>query len=455
MTLDQLLSGDEAEISEWLTEQGLLHSCDCGYTVYDPDTVNEAVQDKWGDERCDEIFDWACNLSNRFGWLFIESSIPAHDIYHCQHCADSELSLLNDLQAIASASKSSDDEGQASPALSTTSVVPADRLAVYIDESYTDEYPRKADGFLALAALIVPEDSIRQISDGVNAILRHCYRGRPAVELKHSQIRKYPRLHECVGKRIVELLASVPGCSIVGLCVPRDGFFAEQLRSIKAIAQYDGKIPAANELDSVLAATSIEHAVRNAANSLAQNLAFCVGNHVAARNACATMYFDPRSESIDRELREALTLHLPKTLVNAPFLRHGDKIVTVRPSGDAARLGNRIVCRTDSDSKGTAGIQLADFIAGDIRCFFQENPGFLDAATSSEVILNKRILFPQAFQVSRLDCSLMEILRSRTGKSLLPDYRKLLANGLISYYTRNGQMRNLNTVTGEIYDLVD
>ena len=77
--LDNLLHGDEAEIESRLSERNLIHECDCGYSVYDPWAVNEAVQAEWGDERCDEIHDWACGLSNRFGWLFLESSNPDCD----------------------------------------------------------------------------------------------------------------------------------------------------------------------------------------------------------------------------------------------------------------------------------------------------------------------------------------------------------------------------------------
>jgi hypothetical protein len=94
MTLADLLEGDGALVENWLREKELIHECDCGYTVYDRDDVNYAVQDEWGDDRCDEIHQWACDLANRFGWLFVEAARPEHDIYKCQYCAGSELSLL-------------------------------------------------------------------------------------------------------------------------------------------------------------------------------------------------------------------------------------------------------------------------------------------------------------------------------------------------------------------------
>src|ERR1043166_7883424 len=97
MTLDELLRGDERIVSEWLHAEDLLHECDCGYIVYEPDDVSSAVQETWGDARSDEIFQWACELADRFGWLFLESAQPKYGIYHCQHCQESEWSLLLDL----------------------------------------------------------------------------------------------------------------------------------------------------------------------------------------------------------------------------------------------------------------------------------------------------------------------------------------------------------------------
>jgi hypothetical protein len=97
MDLEDLLKGDESTVSEWLGDRQLVHECNCGYTVLDIDEVTTAVQDEWGDEHFDEIFNWACDLPNQFGWLDLESSDPKYDIYHCQYCAHSEFSFLQDL----------------------------------------------------------------------------------------------------------------------------------------------------------------------------------------------------------------------------------------------------------------------------------------------------------------------------------------------------------------------
>jgi len=133
MELDELFDGSESEIAEWLRERNLLHECDCGYTVYDEDGVAQAVQEEFGDERCDEINQWAWNLANDYGWLWLdESSRPQHGIYHCQHCADSEWSLLMDIEKLAEAADRDDEDG----AVETEKPL-GEPCMVYVDESYS------------------------------------------------------------------------------------------------------------------------------------------------------------------------------------------------------------------------------------------------------------------------------------------------------------------------------
>lgn len=145
MSLDDLLDGNERKITSWLGERDLLHQCDCGYTVYSVDAVNESVQEEYGDKRCDDIFDWACNLSNQFGWMWEQDSNPDLRIYHCQYCSESELSLLLDLERIASEANkrktklTSRDKGRQRK-------TKGQKYNVYIDESYSPEFPRKQGG---------------------------------------------------------------------------------------------------------------------------------------------------------------------------------------------------------------------------------------------------------------------------------------------------------------------
>jgi hypothetical protein len=211
MKLDDLFRANEGQVHSWLSGQGLVHECDCGYTVYDPDAVNEAAQSQWGDERCDEIFDWACNLSNQFGWMFLESSTPDYEIFHCQHCADSEWSLLLDMGRIA------DKAGEERRAAGTPSVSgkapseePPEHLMVYVDESYENEFPRKPGGCYAYAAVVIPESAVAGLGDKLQAILAKCYRGRLPKELKHQKVMGSGRLLECIGPKIVELLGEIP-----------------------------------------------------------------------------------------------------------------------------------------------------------------------------------------------------------------------------------------------------
>jgi Protein of unknown function (DUF3800) len=456
MTLDDLLRGDESEVSEWLRGEDLLHECDCGYTVYDPDDVNSAVQETWGDAPCDEIFEWACGLADRFGWLFVESAQSELGIYHCQHCKESEWSLLMDMEKIVSTpiSETSSSESTASPA---TPQAPKanERLVVYIDESYSDEFPRRQDGSLAYAALVIPESQVENLESRVAQILSESYRGRPASELKYSKLSKHPGLLERVGSRVVKLLSEMPESRVIGVFVPRAGYFGEKTRSIIAVSHYKGSEPNEDELRRVESTTSVEAAVRNVPNNLAHLIASCVSSFVGYHAAFAKIVFDPRSKQLDEALVAELETFVPRIPVNVPLIRHGDAIVTSWPTADSERVGNRVSYEYLRSSHESPGLQLADFVAGDIRTFFNEVPDLLDAATTTSPLVNRRVLFPETFRVGRIGREILAKVHKRTGRSFLPQYRDRLVNRLISHYTRNGQMRNLDTETGEVFDLMD
>lgn len=141
--------------------------------------------------------------------------------------------------------------------------------------------------------------------------------------------------------------------------------------------------------------------------------------------------------------------------VCVPFIRHNDAIVTVRPDASMERLGDRVECKFDQQSRDCPGLQIADFLAGDLRVFFDNNPGLLDYSTLSEPLMSKRLLFPQLFKVGKVDNRTMKKIMSGDGESFLASYYTLFANGSVSYYTRNGQMRHFNIRSGEIYDMID
>lgn len=454
MKLDDLLEGDESVIVKWMHRKGLLHECDCGYTVYDPDEVNSAVQERWGDRRCEEINDWSHGLADQFGWLFLESSVPELAIYHCHHCAGAEFSLLLDLEKVASANPNRAQITKSDP-VAAAEETPRERLLVYLDESYSDQFPRKVGGALAYGALILPESQIHAVEEAVGQILKESYRGIPPKELKYSKIAKSGRLLETVGHRVVNLLCETAGLTVAGIFVPRSGFFGERKRSIEAVSHYAGTAPSAAELQDVESPDAVEAAVRDAANTIAQALACCLANHIGARNACAKLIFDPRSKELDEPLINELKALLPLISINVPCLRHGNSIVTNWPHPEQESLGNRVEFELNCSSQDCRGLQIADFLAGDIRAFFSEVDELLDVATYPGPLTNKRVIFPEVFRIGRITEGCMAKLKQRCGKSFVPRYRKRLVNGLISYFTRNGQMRNLNTETGEVFDLMD
>lgn len=385
------------------------------------------------------------------GGFFLESSKPEYEIYHCQYCEGSEWSMIMDMMTIAEAS-----EGNSTTAVTSDSDVKAgEHLHVFIDESYTPEFPRKRGGGLAYGALIVPEREIGSIEEGVANILQSTYRGSRPEELKYNKVKDNPSRLEKIGSMLVELLGKIRDAKLIVLYVPQEGFWSEQERSIKAVAEYESTVPDDNELKNVYSDESFQKAMRNAVSKLAQTVAACIAQHIASRNSTATIYFDPRTKVIDAELRAELGNFLPNMPVNVPFFRQGDSILTIPPSSSMERFGNRASFRTDTPSKESAGLQIADFIAGDLRRFFEENPKLLHAELSKDIVMNKNILLPKVNRISHLSGDLLDSLKNKNGTSHLPNYSKYIVNHLIANYSFNGQMRTINAITGEIFDLID
>jgi hypothetical protein len=451
--LNQLLDGDESYVSEWLSERDLLHECYCVYTVYDPEEVNQAVQDEYGDERCKEIFDWACNLSNRWGWVFIEQSEPEFGIYHCQHCADSEWSLFLDLEKKTSLVGMT-TEGSDDPAESIEPEVPREFIA-YIDESYDGEFPRKVEGAYSLGALIIPKAFEAELNERVADILRSSYRGRHPRELKHSKIKKSPRLLKVVGEQISDLLKSSSDIAVIGYYMPREGFFGEKVRSIRAVDHYQKKESDPAEISEVLSEENIEIAVKDAANQLAEALANMVSYYIANTGSTGTLIFDPRTTQADDRLLDSLRHKISILPLGSPHVRHNQAIVGLLPTADDNRIGDRIKCEIGPTSEECFGLQVADFLAGDIRTFFAEATAILDEATSEDLVAQDRSMFPKFYDVHKLSAESLRYLHVKQGRSFLPEYREKLANGLISCCTKNGQLRHVNTATGEVLNLVD
>jgi len=449
MDLDELLDADEDVVAGWLGERNLLHECNCGYTVYDPDDVSSGVQEIFGDERSDEIANWADGL-DRYGWLYVETSNSKHDIYHCQHCAGSELALLFDLEKIAGGMEF--DETVAAPAPAVDA--PLEPCVVYVDESYTEQFPRKSDGSLSFAALIVPEGAVEKLKQGVADIIQNCYRGSRPEELKYTKISKHPGLLDRVGREVAALIKSIPECAVIGIYVPSSGLFGEKLRALHAIGHYSKQAPTMDELEAIESPEAVEKGVRETTNQIAQTVASCVASYVGSRNLSGRIVFDPRNRRADELLVKVLEEILPKTPINAPLFMHEDRVVTVAPGPTMETLGNRLKIEIGAESHETPRLQLADFLAGDIRTYFGEVPELLSEATGDEPLVNKNVLFPQLFRQTELSGSTKKKMKAK-GRSALTLYRERLANGNLAAYAVNGQMRNIDTDKGMVYDIMD
>ena len=452
-SLNDLLDGSEQAITDWLLARDLLHKCDCGYSVYSVDGVNEAVQEEYGDKWCDKIFNWACNLSNQFGWMWETGSNADLDIYHCQYCAESELSLLFDLQRITSrtATKDRPRNGKSRG----NAKIGGQKYNVYIDESYSPEFPRKAGGSYSYAAVIIPETQLKTLQKTVSETISNTYRGAAPKELKYKRYSKRPRLLGKIGPFLSKFLTGTPGVALIVLYVPSDGYFSEKARTIGILDYYKGKVSNSADIARTRSDEEVEKAVREAWRSFAFTLAACVAQYIVSVSGKAKLFFDPVNAEHDHPSFAMIEEILPKIPIEVPLLRHRDKILTVWPSKTDKTLKKRVRLVKSGSSEKSAGLQIADFVAGDLRAFFDENPEFLDATITKDLLINKNVLFPQSHFVNPVSDDLMKKIVTKSGSSFLYQYRSALAHGLISYYTSNGHMRAFDTVNSEFRDMVD
>lgn len=296
---------------------------------------------------------------------------------------------------------------------------------------------------------------MRALEKTIKDIISTYYRGSTPKELKYQKYSKHLGLLEKVGNRISEFLTQTPGVTVIGLYVPRDGYFAEMARSYKAFDYYKGRAPDFDDIAKIKSQERIEKAVREAWRDFAFTLAACVGQYISGLNGKAKLYFDPVSAKHDHPSFTMIREILPKLPIDEPAIRQGNKILTVWPSEKAKRLRKRVRLAQSLTSEKCPGLQVADFVAGDLRTFFDENPAFIDAALTEELLINKNVLFPQSHYVKTVSPTLMKKVMRKTGRSFLPQYRSALAHGLISYYTSHGHMRAFDTVNAEFRDMVD
>jgi len=112
------------------------------------------------------------------------------------------------------------------------------------------------------------------------------------------------------------------------------------------------------------------------------------------------------------------------------------------------------------------GLQMADLLTGEIRLFFENNPGFVNIGSSSKLITSSSRedteMWIHEFGLHHKYGSLVEIpeelmskLKTFDGSSCIPHYRSLFAAGLLTCYTDFGQPRHIELYEGNFFQQID
>jgi len=450
MTLDELLSSNEQELIEWLSRYNVIHKCDCGYVVYDYSQINEIVQEEFGNEKCDEIFYWACNLSNKFGWMDIDhdTSDRKNNIYHCQYCAESEFSLINDILQIAHSNQIVDNDDEN---ISANEIVSKNKYIVFIDESYSDQFPLN-NGIYVYAAIIIPECECSNLCLEFNNAIKLSYdKGKSPKEFKYKKFKKNGnKLRIKIGENIAKAINNVKNLSIMTFVVPSDGIVNLQINDEKAFNYYEGKNTSDEVISGIKSQENKKQLVSNSYLYFTQIIINALIFYLNSLNATAKIIFDPvnnsYNDSISKETGKILELNLP---IDTKLLRRKNKIILLNYVFKPVKDFIEIVKPAPS-SELCMGLQLADFCAGDIRNFFEENHTIFSDCDNGNLLIPKNLILQELNHVS--ETNIKKLLYNNSFLSL---YKEKFAKNLMSMCTTNGHLRHFNIISGEFFDLMD
>lgn len=161
--------------------------------------------------------------------------------------------------------------------------------------------------------------------------------------------------------------------------------------------------------------------------------------------------YDPRQGDEDRAVRDTMGAGM-NLLLNMP--------------DQFRQTNNYHGMDTTRRSQDELGLQLADVVAGHVRNFFRNNPAALTEASTARLITATSIEPLQKFEeitgvlfktasLHPMSARLRRILKRRNTANLVSYFYPVLASGILTCTTSNGQERDLELSTGLIMDLLD
>lgn len=330
---------------------------------------------------------------------------------------------------------------------------------VFIDESFFEFFQLNSrTGYFCHAATAVPEIEY----DSLKAELKPVFEKYKAltspseIEFKYSEFRRleYSQRHH-LALQIKNVLVK-HGVAIGGFYTPLRAFVLEKVRfnlmddATEIPADFnDLYISAVDELRGMFHGPGQSGILKNLLTLPFQAFSF----FITSLNSAFRVVYDPRHSSEDMAVRDELHQQIRLTEVLKDLIAEG-----VPPNYylgfDATKTSEQEI-----------GLQIADFFAGEIRSFLQNNQEFMSfnatpkliTPTSHEPVNTVMEIDGHLFKTGALH-KMPPSLRNRffrpdpNQQTVLHLFRELFAAGILTCYSSWGQPRDLMIYEGTIWD---
>jgi hypothetical protein len=332
---------------------------------------------------------------------------------------------------------------------------------VFVDESFHGFFGfDNPNGYFCHSAVGIPERNYEAVQRRLGALVT-TYEGRARRtlgqlpgEIKFSVLRRMPPRFQARFVREVATALQEHGGFISGFYTPTRGFIMERVR--EDLLDIADEVPGDSQVLYEAARRDLLASMRGPGQAeLIARLLFlpvaAIKFMLGGFECRFRIQYDPRNGREDRAVREAIGFGMNQMLnLPAPF------------DGGAEYLGLDANRRSEQE----VGLQLADVAAGFVRDFFATNPDALTEGSTARLItpnsnepLQKlepigRHLFKTA-ALTPMSAQLRRKVARRNMANLISYFYPVLASGILTCTTSNGQERDLELSTGLICDLLD
>ena len=335
---------------------------------------------------------------------------------------------------------------------------------VYIDESFWQWFglPIPEANF-CYAALSIPTAKISDLERFECAISQYgfqhlnpegqIYRQQhPNSEFKYTHFRFLDNeTIDVIGSKIAYFLEKNKGY-IFGYYIPAEGYLNYQLRGI--YSNDAGSLRSMSPDEKTARIKNIKDDLISNWNDASHNLGLLIENfrtffnfivqfHGQALHKSFCIVYDSRNPSEDVALQKAAE----------EFAAIADR---ASPGVFSYYKGF-----STSSSSSSAGIRVADLIAGEIRAFFVRHPSVYEGNSKWDILspyINPDMLLVDGvFPCYRkaLPQNAIDFITRTGGGFMMPHLKKYFASDLLTYYAKHGEARHLSMYDMMVYDLPD